>query len=123
MGSSTLITRRKQPGGSRGFGNMAILEIMDFRLKQGANRGKYLKESDRILREFTSKQPGFITAKLGEAKGGEFTWIIEWEGRRHAEATARAFRRREKDMAVFKKFIDEKSVRTRYTIVAGEWRR
>lgn len=93
--------------------SMTVVEIMDFRLRTGANKKQYVKEAERIVKEFTSQQPGFITAKLAESKG-VFTWIIEWETAKDAKATAKAFQKR-KDMSVFKKYIDESSVKARYT--------
>lgn len=56
-----------------------IIEVATFMLLSVSSDGLLLDTSEKMQREFLSKQPGFISRKLVRSSEGKWADIVEWK--------------------------------------------
>ena len=63
------------------------IEIVNYRLVEGADPKKFLAVNRVVGDEFTSAQPGFLRREIGEADDGTWLIAVYWESADHARAS------------------------------------
>jgi Antibiotic biosynthesis monooxygenase len=94
-----------------------VIEIVQFRLKDGAHEEAFQEASESMEEGFARRQPGFLNRSL--ARGDEGTWVdvVFWQDLKSAVDAAEAFMGSEACMPFFG-MIDEDSVRlSHYEVV------
>jgi hypothetical protein len=88
---------------------MAVIEIMRFRLLDGADAQAFEMADRRLQTEFAYKQPGMLRRTVGRAQNGGWIVIDLWRSGEDADRTALAW---EGDpvTAEFMTFVDADSV-------------
>lgn len=70
---------------------MTTVEVITFKLKEGADEAKFMRENDVVAKEYTPKQPGYISRELGKGDDGEWVVVVHWEDNESAEASMKIF--------------------------------
>ena len=70
---------------------MAVVEIVRFRSTAGTNTEKFLQENERVRKEYTSRQHGFIGRELAQSDDSEWLVIVRWESGEDADASMGKF--------------------------------
>lgn len=70
---------------------MAVVEIARFKLAAGADEQTFLRENERVQREYTPNQPGYISRELAKGEDGEWLVIVHWRTEQDADASMARF--------------------------------
>jgi len=70
---------------------MATVEVIHFRMAQGADEQEFIREDERVGREYTPKQPGFVGRESAKNDQGDWVVIVHWEDAGSAEASMQKF--------------------------------
>ncbi len=60
------------------------IEIVNYRLVEGADRDRFLEINHAVGAEFTGAQPGFLSREIGRADDGTWLIAVYWESSEHA---------------------------------------
>jgi hypothetical protein len=69
----------------------ATVEVIHFRMQEGANEQEFIREDERVGREYTPYQPGFISRESAKNDEGDWVVIVHWESAEDAEASMQKF--------------------------------
>ena len=95
---------------------MAVVEVVRFRLAQGAGEAAFLAEN-RKAQEFVAKQPGFVGRELARGDDGGWLVIVRWDSAADADASFAKFVAAV-EMKPFMDLLDAASMEAgRYTVV------
>ena len=67
------------------------VEVIHFRMREGANEEEFIREDERVGREYTPYQPGFISRESAKNDEGDWVVIVHWESAEDAEASMEKF--------------------------------
>lgn len=70
---------------------MAIIEVIHFRMVEGADEQEFIREDERVGREYTPNQPGFVGRESAKNDQGDWVVIVYWEDAESAEASMQKF--------------------------------
>ena len=70
---------------------MATVEVIHFRMREDADEQECLREDERVGREYTPYQPGFISRESAKNDQGDWVVIVHWENAKNAEASMEKF--------------------------------
>lgn len=68
----------------------SILEIVNFKVKDGVSTEAFLKASADMEKSFVSKQVGFIKRTLGKGEDSKWVDVVYWETMENATKVAEA---------------------------------
>lgn len=60
------------------------IEIVRYRLSEGADAQAFLKVCRAVEVEFTSNQPGFLAREIGHDDDGNWAIFVYWQSAQHA---------------------------------------
>ncbi len=63
------------------------VEIVNYRLIEGADAEQFLEINRIVGAEFTSAQPGFLLREIGRDDDGTWLITVHWETSEHARAS------------------------------------
>lgn len=88
-----------------------MIEILTFRLAEGADEADFLEADRAVQTEFAYQQPGLL--RRTTARGADGTWLVidVWRSSEHADACERAWGHDEWTSR-FMSLVDSDSVRT-----------
>ena len=69
---------------------MAVVEVVRFRLAQGADEAAFLEEN-RKAQEFVAQQPGFVSRELARGDDGRWLALVHWNSADDADASFTRF--------------------------------
>jgi hypothetical protein len=59
---------------------MVVVELVQYRLKQGANEQAFIETFESVLKNFLEKQPGFLKPwEIFKSENGMWTEIVRWK--------------------------------------------
>ena len=97
---------------------MAVVEVVKFRLAQGAGEPAFLAEN-RKAQAFVARQPGFVGREIARGDDGSWLVIVRWNSAAAADASFSKFVAAE-EMKPFMGLLDSASMEAgRYTVVDG----
>lgn len=67
------------------------VEVIHFRMIDGADEKEFIREDARVGHEYTPKQPGFVSRQSAKNDKGDWTVIVHWEDPESAEASMQLF--------------------------------
>lgn len=67
------------------------VEVIHFRPVPDADLEEFMREDERVGREYTPKQPGFIDRESARNDNGDWVVIVHWEDAASAEASMELF--------------------------------
>jgi hypothetical protein len=67
------------------------VEVIHFRMQEGADEEEFIREDERVGREYTPYQPGFISRESAKNDEGDWVVIVHWESAEDAEASMQKF--------------------------------
>jgi heme-degrading monooxygenase HmoA len=70
---------------------MATVEVIHFRMAEGADEQEFIREDERVGREYTPNQPGFVGRESAKNDQGDWAVIVHWEDAQSAEASMQKF--------------------------------
>jgi hypothetical protein len=70
---------------------MATVEVIHFRMREDADEQECLREDERVGREYTPYQPGFISRESAKNDEGDWVVIVHWESAEDAQASMEKF--------------------------------
>ena len=70
---------------------METVEVITFKLKEGADEDVFMRENKVVATDYTPKQPGFIDRELGKGADGEYVVVVHWTDTPSAEASMQKF--------------------------------
>lgn len=70
---------------------MATVEVITFKLKDGVDESKFLQENEVVAKDYTPKQPGYVSRELGKGDDGEWVVVVHWTDSASAEASMEKF--------------------------------
>jgi len=70
---------------------MATVEVIHFRMAEGADEEEFIREDERVGREYTPKQPGFVGRESAKNDDGDWVVIVHWDDAASAEASMERF--------------------------------
>ena len=96
---------------------MATVEVIHFRMREGADEEEFIREDYRVGHEYTPPQPGFISRESAKNDQGDWVVIVHWDNAQNAEASMQLF----PDHPVAKRFLELMDMSTfsmiRYEVV------
>jgi heme-degrading monooxygenase HmoA len=69
---------------------MAVVEVVRFRLAQGAGEAAFLEENWKA-QAFVAKQPGFVSRELARGDEGAWLVLVRWNSAADADASFAKF--------------------------------
>ena len=69
---------------------MAVVEVVRFRLAQGADESAFLAEN-RKAQAFVAEQPGFVSRELARGDDGAWLVLVRWHDAAAADASFARF--------------------------------
>jgi hypothetical protein len=70
---------------------MATVEVIHFRMAEGADEEEFKREDARVGHEYTPRQPGFISRESAKNDKGDWVVIVHWDNAENAEASMQLF--------------------------------
>jgi hypothetical protein len=70
---------------------MATVEVIHFRMREGADEQEFIREDERVGREYTPYQPGFVSRESAKNDQGDWVVIVHWDNAENAEASMEKF--------------------------------
>ncbi|HYZ05642.1 MAG TPA: hypothetical protein VE568_02900 [Rubrobacter sp.] len=70
---------------------MATVEVIHFRMVEGADEEELIREDERVGREYTPKQPGFRNRESAKNDQGDWVVIVHWDDTQSAKASMEKF--------------------------------
>ena len=70
---------------------MATVEVIHFRPTADADEEELIREDERVGREYTPNQPGFVSRESAKNDQGDWVVIVHWDDARSAEASMEKF--------------------------------
>ena len=70
---------------------MATVEVIHFRPKPDADEQEFLREDERVGKEYTPKQPGFRSRESARNDNGDWVVIVHWDDPQSAQASMELF--------------------------------
>lgn len=70
---------------------MGTVEVITFKLNDGVDEQEFLKENEVVAKEYTPKQPGYVSRELGKGDDGEWVVVVHWTDSASAEASMGIF--------------------------------
>jgi hypothetical protein len=70
---------------------MATVEVIHFRLREDSNEQEFIREDERVGREYTPYQPGFVSRESAKNDEGDWVVIVHWENPDDAQASMEKF--------------------------------
>ena len=70
---------------------MPTVEVIHFRMREDADEQECLREDERVGREYTHYQPGFISRESAKNDEGDCVVIVNWDNAGNAEASMEKF--------------------------------
>jgi hypothetical protein len=67
------------------------VEVIHFRMREGADEQEFIREDARVGREYTPYQPGFISRESAKNDEGDWVVIVHWENAEAAQASMEKF--------------------------------
>jgi hypothetical protein len=67
------------------------VEVIHFRPKPDADLEEFIREDERVGREYTPPQPGFISRESARNDNGDWTVIVHWDDAESAEKSMELF--------------------------------
>lgn len=65
---------------------MAVVEIANFRLRDGADEQAFLEAEHQLRNGQIRQHPGFIKRELGKSDSGEWVMVLTWETQADAKS-------------------------------------
>jgi hypothetical protein len=81
---------------------MATVEVIHFRPLPDADEAEFMREDERVGKEYTPPQPGFISRESAKNDNGDWVVIVHWDNAQNAEASMELF----PNHPVAKRFIE-----------------
>jgi hypothetical protein len=69
----------------------ATVEVIHFRMREGADEEEFIREDARVGHEYTPYQPGFISRESAKNDEGDWVVIVHWESAEDAQASMEKF--------------------------------
>ena len=94
-----------------------VIEIVTLKYKSTVNADDFWKEDAKIQKDYTSKQPGFISRESGYSNGeNEVLVIVRWKTEIDADASMQKFME-DKSVVDFVNMIEANTMKMkRYTV-------
>ena len=89
-----------------------MIEILAFRLKEGADEAAFLAADKKVQVEFAYQQPGLLRRTTARAEDGNWMVIDIWQTAAHADACDARWGTDEVS-SEFMTFVDESTVRSK----------
>jgi hypothetical protein len=89
-----------------------VIEILAFRLKEGADEAAFLAADKRVQVEFAYQQPGLLRRTTARAEDGNWMVIDIWQTAEHADACEARWGEDEVAQE-FTSFVDPATVRSK----------
>jgi hypothetical protein len=70
---------------------MATVEVLHFRMIEGADEQEFIREDERVGNEYTPKQPGFRGRESAKNDQGDWVVIVHWDDAQSAQASMERF--------------------------------
>ena len=70
---------------------MATVEVIYFRMREGADEQEFIREDERVGRVYTPYQPGFVSRESAKNDQGDWVVIVHWDNAENAEASMEKF--------------------------------
>lgn len=70
---------------------MGTVEVITFKVNAGTDENQFLKENEIVAKEYTPKQPGYVSRELGKGDDGEWVVVVHWTDSESAEASMKKF--------------------------------
>lgn len=70
---------------------MATVEVIHFRLNDGADADEFLREDENVGTNYTPRQPGFVSRVSARNDNGDWVVIVHWTNLQDAEASMQLF--------------------------------
>ena len=70
---------------------MATVEVIHFRMAEGADEQEFIREDERVGREYTPTQPGFRGRESAKNDQGDWVVIVHWDDTQSAKASMEKF--------------------------------
>jgi hypothetical protein len=67
------------------------VEVIHFRLREDTDEQEFIREDERVGREYTPYQPGFISRESAKNDEGDWVVIVRWENPGDAQASMEKF--------------------------------
>jgi hypothetical protein len=67
------------------------LEVIHFRMREGMDEQEFIRDDERVGREYTPYQPGFISRESAKNDEGDWVVITHWDSAEDAQASMQKF--------------------------------